>query len=133
MARRGEVPEAVLSALRAVCLRLPEAYEEPAWLGARWRIRTKTFAHVLRIEDGRPQAYSRVSGVDESAIVLTFRAPEEDVAALAAQGLPFILPGWWPSIVGLILDGSVDEQERTELLTESYCQLAPRKLVRGDG
>lgn len=130
MSARGEVPPSVLGLLRPICLSLPEAFEEPAWLGTRWKIRSKTFAHVLRVEEGRPEAYARVSGIEESAVVLTFRAPEEEVAALAAAGLPFFLPGWWPSIVGLILEGSIDEQELAELLTESYCLLAPKKLAR---
>ncbi len=135
MTRRGEVPKSIVISLRDICLALPESFEEQAWLGTRWKIRSKTYAHVLCIQDGRPEAYAKVSGVHESAIVLTFRAAEDEVAALAAQGLPFFLPGWWPNIVGVILDGSVDDEELAELLTESYCLLAPKKLamlVRGD-
>ncbi|MCW2798958.1 MAG: hypothetical protein JWQ70_430, partial [Aeromicrobium sp.] len=42
----GEVPPEILDRLRPICLGLPEAYEEPAWTGTRWRVRTRTFAHV---------------------------------------------------------------------------------------
>ncbi|MDO9484523.1 MAG: MmcQ/YjbR family DNA-binding protein [Actinomycetota bacterium] len=135
MYRKGDVAESILRPLRKACLELPEAFEEPAWLGTRWKIRTRTFAHVLRIEDGRPESYSKVSGVDETAVVLTFRAAEDEVAALSASGLPFFLPGWWPNIVGLILDGTIDDEEIAELITDSYCILAPKKcaaLVHGD-
>jgi hypothetical protein len=42
----------MLAALRAVCLGLPEAQEQDAWVGTSWRIRNSTFAHVLAIADG---------------------------------------------------------------------------------
>jgi hypothetical protein len=35
----GDVPSEIIDRLRPVCLRLPQAYEEPAWVGIRWRIR----------------------------------------------------------------------------------------------
>ena len=45
-----DFPLKIVTELRSVCLRLPEAYEEQAWVGTRWRIRKRTFAHVLVIE-----------------------------------------------------------------------------------
>ena len=39
-------PPGVLARLRSICLDLPEAYEEQAWAGTRWRSREHTFAHV---------------------------------------------------------------------------------------
>ena len=57
--RAGDVPTEILDAVRAVCLALPDAYEEAAWVGTRWRIRGKTFAHVLTIDAGWPPAYAR--------------------------------------------------------------------------
>ena len=36
---------------------------------------------------------------------------------------------WWYDIVGMVLDAGVDWDEVAELLTESYCVLAPKKLV----
>lgn len=48
-----EVPGEILARLREACLRLPEAYEEQAWVGTRWRVGKKTFAHVLVVEGGR--------------------------------------------------------------------------------
>ena len=38
MTEYAEVPLAIVTELRSVCLGLPEAYEEPAWVGTRWRI-----------------------------------------------------------------------------------------------
>ena len=37
---------------RGVCLTLPDAYEEEAWVGTRWVVRRRTFAHLLEIVDG---------------------------------------------------------------------------------
>ena len=92
------VPHRVLEQLR-ICLALTEVYEEPAWVGTRWRVRSKTFAHVLTITDGTPRAHARAAGIDGPATVLTFRAPRTD----------------WTEVA--------------ELLTASFCLLAPRKLV----
>ncbi len=46
------------------------------------------------------------------------------------MGNPFA-PGWGPGLVSMVLrdDGTTDWDEVKELLTESYCLLAPKKLV----
>ena len=123
------VPEELLARLREICLRLPEAHEEEAWVGSRWRIRNQTFAHIVRIADGWPPAYARAAGTDGPAVVLTFQSAGSDLDALSAAGAPFFRPVWRPGIVGMRLDDGVDWDEITELLTDSYCLLAPRKLV----
>ncbi|KAA0021432.1 hypothetical protein [Antrihabitans cavernicola] len=46
--------------------------------------------------------------------------------AFAALGFPYFLPNWSPSIVGLSLDDATDWDELAELLTESYCLVAPK-------
>ena len=123
-----DVPPEIVSELRSVCLDLPEAYEEEAWVGTRWRIRTKTFAHVLAVDAGWPPAYARASGTDGSATVLTFRSSGPDLDALRGTGPPFFAPRWRSDEVGLVLDGRVDWDEVAELLTESYCIQAPESL-----
>ena len=60
MARAGRryvdaVPEEAEARLREICGALPDAREEKAWAGVRWRVRNKTFAHVLGIEFGGEQ------------------------------------------------------------------------------
>ncbi len=55
----GEVPAEVLAEVRKLCLDLPETYEEPAWVGRRWMVRRKTFAHlfwVLQAQVTRPES-----------------------------------------------------------------------------
>jgi hypothetical protein len=44
-------------------------------------------------------------------------------------GPPFFAPRWRGDEVGMVLDDDVDWDEVAELVTESYCILAPKKLV----
>lgn len=121
-----DVAPETIDRVRSVCLRLPEAYEEQAWVGTRWLVRKKTFAHILMIDAGYPPAYARAAGTDGPACVLTFRSPELD---LEKQGPPFFYGGWGRNVIGLELGDDVDWDEVAELLVESYCLLAPKKLA----
>lgn len=120
---------AIVGRVGAICAELPETVEEDAWVGVRWRIRTKTFAHVVPIEDGKPDAYAAAAGTDGPATVLTFRSSGDELDVLAAMGPPFFKPVWFRDIVGLVLGDETDWDDVAELLTESYCALAPQKLV----
>ena len=51
MSDSADVPPAVVGRLRVICGELPEAYEEPAWIGLRWRIRRRTFLHVYTTDE----------------------------------------------------------------------------------
>jgi YjbR len=124
-----EVPTEIVGQLRSLCLGLPEAYEEEAWTGTRWRVRKKTFAHVVAIADGWPPAYVRASRAVGPTNVLTFRSSGDELVALTASGHPFFKPPWAPDVVGMVIGDDVDWDEVTELVTESYCVLAPKKLV----
>jgi len=126
---RREVSEQLVARLRAVCLALPDAYEEQAWVGTRWRIRKKTFAHVLAITDEWPPAYAREAPLVGNANVLTFRSSGQELDALTNAGHPFFKPRWNPQVVGMVVEDDVDWAEVDELLTESYCVLAPKKLA----
>ena len=125
----GDVPPEILDRLRPVCLGLPETYEEPAWVGMRWRIRNRTFAHVLTVDPDHQAAYARAAATDEPVCVLTFRSTGDEIAGLIGSGPPFYKPGWGEDVVGMVLDDGVDWDEVAELLTESYCVLAPKKLA----
>lgn len=133
MAHNTEVSSEIIARLRAVCGGLPETREEPAWVGTRWRVRAHTFAHVLTIEAGWPPAYARAVGADAAdgpITVMTFQSSGPELDAFSHIGYPFFRPRWRPGIVGLVLDADVDWDEIRELLVESYCLLAPAKLVR---
>ncbi|GAA2070766.1 MmcQ/YjbR family DNA-binding protein [Actinomadura alba] len=129
MTEPADAPPDIVTRLRSVCLGLPEAYEEPAWVGTRWRIRKRTFAHVLVIDSGRPPSYARAAAADGPITVLTFRSSGAERNALRSAGHPYFLLPWGADVVGMVLDTGVDWDEVAELLTESYCVLAPRKLV----
>jgi hypothetical protein len=129
MTERPMVSPKILAELREVCRRLPESYEEEAWVGTRWRVRTRTFAHVLVIDGGWPPAYARAAASPGPLTVMTFRSSGAELEALANAGHPFFRPVWWPDIVGIVLDEDIDWIEVAELVTESYCLLAPQKLV----
>ena len=123
-----DVAAEIVAELRQVCLSLPEAYEEHAWVGTRWRIRGRTFAHVLAIESGWPPVYARAAGTDGPSVVLMFRSSGAELDALRSGARPFFAPPWRADEVGLILGEAVDWREIAELLTESYCLLAPKAL-----
>ena len=122
------VSDSVVSRLRAICLELPEAYEEQAWVGTRWMIRKKNFAHVLAIDSGWPPAYARAAKSDGPLTVVTFRSGAR-LEAPRFSKVPFFKPVWWPDIAGLAIDAATDWDEVADLLTGSYCLLAPKKLV----
>lgn len=124
-----DVDAATVARLGDFCLSLPEVVEETAWVGTRWRVRGKTFAHVLPLFGGRPASYAEAAGIDGPAIILTFRVTVEDGELLARLGLPHFAARWGRGVGGLVLDGTEDWVEISELVTESYCLLAPAKLA----
>lgn len=114
----ADLPRHVVVHVRNVCSSLPETVENPAWAGIQWRIRKRTFAHVLAVDfpDGPMTA-------------VTFRSHGAELVALRRSGHPFFRPAWGVDAVGTVLDADVDWAVVGELLIESYCILAPKKLV----
>ncbi len=94
----GEVPSAVEARIRRLCLALPDAYEEPAWVGTRWRVRKRTFARVLGVEDDP----------DHPLVVLAFRSTGEGLEVLRHTGHPFFVLGWGRNALGMVLDDDTD-------------------------
>jgi predicted DNA-binding protein (MmcQ/YjbR family) len=129
MVERPDVPPPIVARLRRICLALNETEEEQAWVGTRWTVRKRNFAHVVGIDAGWPPAYARAASTDGPAVVLTFRSSGQELAALSALGNPFFRPPWFPNIVGMVLDTDTDWEEVAELVTESYRLLAPAKLA----
>ena len=92
-------------------------------------VRKRNFAHVLMIDSGWPPAYAQAAGTDGPACVLTFRCPADEVEAYRNAGRRFFVPPWFPNIVGTFLDDDSDWGDIRELVTESYCVLAPQRLT----
>ncbi|MDI6909641.1 MmcQ/YjbR family DNA-binding protein [Nocardioides sp.] len=130
MTRRLEPAPDVVRRLAAITGPLPDSYEEDAWTGVRWRVRKKTFAHVMVAQEGYESAYRDITGDPEPRTVLTFHAAGDELLALTHAGLPFYRPPWSPTVVGLVLDEGTDWDEVAELVTESYRCCAPQRLVR---
>jgi predicted DNA-binding protein (MmcQ/YjbR family) len=114
-----DVPEEVEVDLRERCLALPDAYEQQAWRGTRWMVRKKTFAHVLGVQHDE----------NEPDIVLSIRSAGEELEILRHTGHPFFALGWGYDAIGMVLDDDTDWDEVRELVTESYCIVAPKKLI----
>jgi hypothetical protein len=93
-------------------------------------VRTKTFAHVLSIGDGWPPVYAKAAGTPGPVSVLMFRSTGDELDVLRSSGPPFFAPPWRADEVGLFLDETTDWTEVAELLTESYCVVAPKTLAR---
>ncbi len=129
MVRGRPEPDARLVARVAeVALPLPEAYEEDAWTGVRWRVRKRTFAHVQALHHA--DAVERLGITDGRTVtVVTLRSTGEERAALSAIGPPY-LPSWADDVVAVVLDDDTDWRELGELVAESYRLLAPQRLVR---
>jgi hypothetical protein len=124
-----EVPPEVVGRLREICAALPETHEERAWTGWRWLIRKRTFAHVLAVENNSSPAFARASGRADDVVVMTFRSMGPELVALRNAGHPFFAPGWGHNVVGMVIDDDTDWGEVAELLADSYCVLAPKKLA----
>jgi hypothetical protein len=118
----------VVARVASTALALPDAYEEDAWTGVRWRVRNKTFAHVLVAQEGYTSAYRDLTGVTEPTTVLTFRSCGDELLALIHAGPRFYQPPWSPTVVGMVLSCDTDWDEVAELVTESYRFCAPQKL-----
>ena len=125
----ADVPPVFLDRVRSICLALPEAYEEQAWTGVRWRVRRRTFAHVITIDESSTSVLRRAFGLEGEVTAVTFRAPDDELLALRQMGHPFHHAGWGRDVMMMHLDGSTDWDEVAELLTDSFCLLAPRRLV----
>ena len=129
MSGPGDVPAEILDRLRPICRQLPETYEQPAWIGVRWRVRTKTVAHVYTPDPERFPVYARHLVDGAAPTVLTFRVPVDDLLGLTAGGFPFFRAPWGRNVAAAVVGDHTDWTEIAELITDSYCELAPKFLV----
>jgi hypothetical protein len=97
----------------------PSSADTTFRVGRRFLVRKRNFAHVFAMCDDHGTVTT----------VMAVRSPEAERDALVASGHPFFLLGWGRDAVGMVLDDDTDWEEVREIVTESYCVLAPKKLV----
>ena len=73
--------------------------------------------------------YPRQLTTGEPPTVMTFRAPADELLGLTGSGFPFFRAGWGRNVAGAFLGDHTDWTEIVELLTDSYCEMAPKFLV----
>lgn len=106
-----EIPEPLLERVRSVCLAVPGAVEEPAWTGIRWKVRGKTFAHLLVVFGGKPQAFAKAAGHDGPIVVLVVRS---DTPPPKRPGCFQAI--WGRKMVGLIVKPATSTKQLTALV-----------------
>jgi hypothetical protein len=114
----ADVPPELSGGVRTICLGLPEVTENQAWAGTQFRIRKRVFAHVLTVDFAAGPV-----------TVLTFRSSGPELDALRGGGHPYFQPAWGADAVGMVIGPDARWDEVAELITESYCVVAPKKLV----
>lgn len=127
------IPAPMLEKLRAICLALPDAYEERAWVGIRWMVKKRNFAHVVCIDNGWPPAYARAVSEDGPLVVLTFRASASLRDILREADPRFFVPEWgtrWGTkVVGLKLRGRLSWREVKSVIAESHALLIKKSRL----
>lgn len=114
---RPLVPEEWVDRLDSLLRDLPQVVCEPAWVGTRWRVQGATIAHVF--------------GGEDQLFRITFRGELDEVMAFEHLGAPYFRAGWGANVIGMLLDDDTDWGELGELLTDSYCLVAPERLAAG--
>ena len=112
-------PPAPIARIRAICLSLPEAVEQPfgGHTAPSFRVRDKLF--VMTSEDGTSMTMKAPQGVQG---ILVASDPERFFVP------KYVGPKGWIG-VRLDLKAPPDWAEMAELMTESYCLTAPKRLA----
>lgn len=94
-------------------------------------MRQRTFADVLTFMPGESDAYARATaaGATGPITVMTFRVPPDEVDAFEHAGRPYFRARWDREVIGLVLGPRTDWHEVAELLTGSFCVMAPQELI----
>ncbi len=105
-----------LDRVRDLCLAFPEAIERETWGDPTFRVREKIFAMVKQ-GDGRVSLWCKARTGIQNALVTT--DPERFFVP------PYVGHHGW---IGIRVDRVIDWDELQDLLTESYCMTAPKRL-----
>ena len=115
------MPPRAITRLRKICLVLPEAHEVEAWGEPTFRVRNKMFATFASADNhhgnGRDAVWCKAAPGNQDFMVRA--APDRFFVP------PYVGPSGW---IGVWLDGDVDWAEVADLVCDSYCLIAPKKL-----
>ena len=125
MSEPVEIPADIAERVQGLCLALPEVTVRVA--ESRRSTRSTAYSYDIR----RGSFCLLVAVADPAGVVvpvLVLRAAADERAALLARGDPYFPPRAARDRLGLVLRDTTDWQEVRELVIESYCKLAPKKL-----
>ena len=111
-----------LERLEAIIARLPDVERADNPLGCYFRVRRKIFAQVATVIDHRGRPVTMV----------VFRPEPGEREALIAAGHPYLSRGPWDERLGrvaAVIQPATDWEQIAELVTDSYRQTAPKKLI----
>ena len=121
-----EVPEEIFERVRTLCLALPEVTVRVD--GS--RTRTRSTAHSFDI---RRRSFcllvAREGPTGKPVPLLVLRADPDQREALLSIGHPFFASRAGRDRIGVLLTDDTDCEGIRELVTESYRNLAPKKLT----
>jgi hypothetical protein len=117
--------ESAAERVRRICLTLPEATEQEAWGEPTFRIRKKIFAMFA--------AGGNHHGAGRDGLWLKAPLGVQEMLVRSDPATYFVPPyvgvkGW----IGVVLS-AVGDAELAELVVQSYCLVAPRKLAASVG
>jgi len=113
----------VIARVGKICRRFPESYEQDSWGNATFRVAKRIFVWTMVMENPGGEVVRFV----------TIKAANGEHESLVAEGHPFFAPrssfskGW----VGVILDSSTDWDELSELIEDSFREIAPKRAIAG--
>ena len=126
MSEPAELPEELVEGIRTLCLALPEATVrvDPTLVPQRstaysFEIRRRSFCLLV----------ARDSAAGRAVPLLVLRAGRQEREALLAIGHPFHPVRAGRDRIAVVLSAGTDWAEISELVTESYRRLAPKKLI----
>lgn len=112
----GEDP--ILEQLRAICLAFPEAAEGAGVGSPTFRVRDRIFA-MRHGAEGRPSLRCKAPRGFQQVLI------DSDPEAFFVP--PYVGQHGW---VGIWLDRDLDWKHIAELIEESYCLTAPKRLIK---
>lgn len=116
------VADVALERTQAIVARLPDVERSDDPLGCYFLVRRKIFAQVA----------TAIRPGGQPATIVAMRPDPDEREALIAIGPPYFSRGPWDDRLGriaVVIGATTDWDEVAELVTDSYRQVAPKKLV----